>query len=176
MVISSYVISIIIYILFATMGFLTFGANSNGYILQNYSTNDRLATLSRFGISISIVFTYPLLFVGVRDGILDLQQIPLEQRTSALLRKISVVILFCISLVAAFVTNLTFVLAFGGATIATLIIYVFPTLMLYGTMAQKDSKLTWRQQIEVVLSTCMMLAGIFFGVLGAIMAFQGAKL
>ena len=52
-------------------GFLTFGSASQGLILNSYATGDPLAFLARLGIGMSIIFSYPLNFVGLREGILS---------------------------------------------------------------------------------------------------------
>jgi hypothetical protein len=44
-------------------------------ILNNYATKDALISLSRFAVAVSLVFSYPLLFVGTREGIFDLIQV-----------------------------------------------------------------------------------------------------
>ena len=51
-------------------GFLTFGSASQGLILNSYATSDPLAFVARLGIAASIIFSYPLNFVGLREGIL----------------------------------------------------------------------------------------------------------
>jgi hypothetical protein len=53
-------------------GYLTFGGASQGLILNSYATSDPLALLARLGICASIIFSYPLNFVGLREGVLDL--------------------------------------------------------------------------------------------------------
>lgn len=60
------------FITMMSFGFLTFGANSKGLILNNYASNDALAKVCRLAIGASILFGYPLTFVGARDGILSL--------------------------------------------------------------------------------------------------------
>jgi len=55
-----------------TAGFATFGAASSGLILNNYAVGDSLATLARLGVGLSIIFSYPLNFVGLREGLLSL--------------------------------------------------------------------------------------------------------
>ena len=54
---SSFGISIFIYAAVSAMGFLTFGANSSGLILNNYSTKDILFAFSRFAVALSLVFS-----------------------------------------------------------------------------------------------------------------------
>ena len=51
-------------------GYLTFGAASQGLILNNYATSDPLAFIARLGIGMSIIFSYPLNMVGLREGVL----------------------------------------------------------------------------------------------------------
>jgi amino acid permease len=71
-VVSAYTISALIFIVVSATGFLTFGSISDGLILNNYSTQDNIMTLSRAAVALSLVFTYPLPFVGLRDGVLAL--------------------------------------------------------------------------------------------------------
>jgi hypothetical protein len=41
----------------SAMAFLTFGANCDGLILNNYSTKDLLISASRFAVAISLIFS-----------------------------------------------------------------------------------------------------------------------
>ena len=50
---SSFSISAVMYVVIASFGYLTFGGNSSGYILNNYSPYDPLATISRLAIGVS---------------------------------------------------------------------------------------------------------------------------
>ncbi len=50
--------STVLYILIMAFGYLTFGGNCDGYILNNYSVEDSQMTVSHFFISFSILFTY----------------------------------------------------------------------------------------------------------------------
>jgi len=60
----SFGISALYYIFVTAFGFLTFGANSAPYILDSYSTHDALASISRSCVSFSLIFTYPIIFMG----------------------------------------------------------------------------------------------------------------
>jgi amino acid permease len=71
-VIMAYTISAFLFIIVSATGFLTFGSISDGLILNNYATNDSLMIWSRAAVALSLVFTYPLPFVGLRDGVLAL--------------------------------------------------------------------------------------------------------
>jgi len=50
------------------VGFATFGKASQGLILNNYANTDAVMGFSRIAVFVSIVFSYPLAFVGLRDG------------------------------------------------------------------------------------------------------------
>merc|ERR1712060_11125 len=102
----SYAISIAFFVLIASFGFLTFGKNCSGLILNNYSTKDLIVTLSRFAVAISILFSYPLAFTGVRDGILDILQIRSKDRSTKLLNKLTLGILSIVTALALKVKDL----------------------------------------------------------------------
>ena len=50
---SSFGVSAVLYMAISSFGFLTFGGNSSGYILNNYSPWDPLATASRLAVGLS---------------------------------------------------------------------------------------------------------------------------
>ena len=53
--------SILLYSVISGLGFLTFGAASNGLILNNYSTKDVLMGFSRIAVALSVIGRYALL-------------------------------------------------------------------------------------------------------------------
>jgi amino acid permease len=53
-------LSALVYVAIASAGFLTFGGNSDNYILNNYSPRDPLATACRLLVGISTLTTYPM--------------------------------------------------------------------------------------------------------------------
>jgi amino acid permease len=75
---TSFGFSAVINIIIASSGYLTFGGSCDGYILNNYSPQDPLATLSRLAIAVSTLLSYPIAFMGYRDGILVRNQIYLN--------------------------------------------------------------------------------------------------
>jgi amino acid permease len=163
---ASFFFSALTYICISSLGFLTFGENSAGFILDNYSYRDPLATISRFGIALSVIFAYPLLFQGGRDGLWDI----LGQRdTSSLERRTTtVVLLTTVTLLAIFVNDLTFVLSFGGATLSSAIIYIFPPLMFQALVLNCTCLRTYRTNWEIKESEVMMWIGGAIGLCGAV--------
>ena len=136
---ASFGISIALFAAITALGFLTFGSNASGLILNNYATSDVLASFTRIAVAISIVFSYPLNFVGLRDGVLDMANIPTGKRNNALLNKVTVALLAMVTGLALKVKDLAFVLGFGGATLGNALIYVFPPLMFRAAVKKMDA-------------------------------------
>lgn len=53
-------LSALVYMGIAGAGYLTFGGNSDSYILNNYSARDPLATACRLLVGISVLTIYPI--------------------------------------------------------------------------------------------------------------------
>lgn len=169
MVNASFILAAITYMCISSLGFLTFGANSAGFILDNYSYRDPLATLSRFGVALSVIFAYPLLFQGGRDGLWDLLGLSSTSNNNALARRITTILLLAtVTWLAIFVNDLTFVLSFGGATLSSAIIYIFPPLMFQSLVLNCTCVRTYRTNWEVKESQIMMWVGGLLGVCGAV--------
>ena len=142
--------SSIVYIAIACLGYLTFGGNSSSYILNNYSPYDPLATLCRLAVGVSTLTTYPvrkmgahieghmrnhdpnhivpaqIVFIGCRDGVLDVLDVPPERQTSRNLDMLTVVMLSFMTFIAIFVTDLGLINAVGGGSLATCIVFIVP--------------------------------------------------
>lgn len=169
---SSFAISIATFVVMAAFGFLTFGVNSNGFILNNYSNKDVLMGLSRVAVAVSLVFSYPLAFSGCRDGVLDLAKVPVGSRTNGLLNKVTVAILSAVTWAALTVKDVSFVLSFGGATLGNALIYVYPALMFRGAVKKMGATATKALKREVKFAMANAGLGIGMGLIGAKMALK----
>jgi amino acid permease len=165
----SYLISILMFLSVASLGFLTFGEASSGLVLNNYSTSDKLMSVSRVAVALSLIFSYPLAFGGVRDGVLDFAKVPVAKRTDRFLNMLTLGLLAIISCMAYVVRDLTVVFAFGGATWGNALIYLFPTFMLM-QCAKKMPQL----KKEVPIAAATGLLGLMMGVIGTIRAVKSA--
>ena len=151
------------------MGFLTFGASSSGLILANYSTKDTLMSVSRLAVAISLVFSYPLAFVGARDGFMDLFKLKKDSMKTS--NTVTVGLLSAVTLLALVIPDVSFVLAFAGATLGNCLIYIFPGLMFRGAIRNlKNPTKTQKREVGVALTSAVIGAGL--GVMGAIKAVQ----
>jgi amino acid permease len=155
--------SVTLYALVSAFGFLTFGAASNGLILNNYSNKDVIAGLSRIAVAISVTFSYPLIFVGCRDGMLDLFKV--RKRDNALLNKVTIAILAAVTLLASQLQDLGLVAALGGATFGTALVFCYPTIMFLKSQKKRTA--------ETLPAAAIGILGLLMGVVGTVLSLKG---
>jgi len=168
----SFGISAIYYVFVTSFGFLTFGASCSGYILDNYATTDVLASISRSCVSFSLIVTYPIIFMGFRDGILDVLAVPRELQTAMNLNVLTVFLLFVITVLATVINDLGAVVAVGGGTLGTIVVFIVPTLMFCRAIERLGGQASLAQKREVHLAKGLMGLGIFIGVVGVFLALR----
>ena len=156
----------------AALGFATFGKASQGFILSNYSSKDGLIGISRIAVAFSLIFTYPLVFVGCRDGFLSLLKVPKEKQTDAYLNKLTIGLLTIITIAAFNLKDLSFLMAFGGATLGNGLIYVFPAMMFNSVVKKMGDSAPAALKNETYFATFSMVLGLTVGVIGATMAIK----
>ena len=107
--------------------------------------------------------------MGVREGLLDLFQV--KNRTNKVYNTVTVTALSAITYAALKVKDVSFVLAFAGATLGNALIYVFPAYMFRGTVA-KMTNASAKLKRESNLSHVMAAAGVIMGAIGSTMAIK----
>jgi amino acid permease len=152
--------SVALYSVITALGFLTFGAASNGLILNNYSTQDFLMSLSRIAVALSVTGSYPLLFDGTRDGLMDLFKVTKEKRNNSLFNKITVGVLALTTVVASKMTDLGLVASVGGATFGTALVFIYPTIMFIKSQQGKP------KTNETTFAKVIAVLGVIMGVIG----------
>jgi hypothetical protein len=187
-VFQSYGIAIFLMLLIASMGYLTFGNHCQSVILNNYSTQDTYMSFSRWAIVISLIFSYPLAFVGVRDGIYNILHI--DRTAYRYTNQITTVLLLSIiTFIASVMKDIRIILSLGGATFGTLLSYVFPAIMVIGlankqkehatinkikTKSKKniDDESSFPSPNQVRFSYVTAILGIAMGIVGTTKAIQ----
>lgn len=168
------------YMLVMWVGFLTFGQSSTGFILNNYATNDALATIARVAIGAGILCGYPLTFTALRDGFLDLLGVDRPQQRDALSLPVTAGILTLITAVALVVKNVGSVVGFSGALIGATLIFVMPAVMNICNMNSEHSRiaasatpqqgqhqqLSLKRVLEYLLNVLMAISGVAIAVIG----------
>merc|ERR1712086_1145695 len=97
--------------------------------MGNYATSDPLAGVARIGIFLSVLFSYPLAFSALRNGLVSLLNI---SPTPMQMDGLTVFLLTGVTLAALVFSDLGFVVAFGGAVLASLVAYILPAMMHLG--------------------------------------------
>jgi amino acid permease len=168
---TSFGIALVIFVTVASFGFATFGTNCAGLVLQNYSTSDSLMSVSRVAVTLSILFSYPLAFVGVRDGILDLVKWPASKRKNNVLNVVSVILLTIITAMAYHLRDLRTLLAFNGATWGNAVIYLLPCYMFASCVKNKlPERADLQAEMPRVIATGLI--GLCMGVIGTTLAIR----
>lgn len=141
--------------------------NSASFILNNYSSRDPLAIVSRLAVGISTLTAYPIVFHGVRDGVFDVLEIPFAEQRREKSRQVTYVMLAVLTLTAIFISDLGLINAVGGGLVTTPIVFVFPTLMYKAAANMKLDGSSSEHRIEIGFASVLTLIGIFIGVVGA---------
>jgi hypothetical protein len=117
---------------------------------------------------------YPIVFFGVRDGCLDMFEVPASAQTPSTIRSLTLVLLSMLTVTAVFVTDLGLINAVGGGLVATAIVFVFPTLMFHkaiqkvaGDALGAGGRNLRTESKEVLLAMAMTAVGVVIGVIGA---------
>jgi len=157
-------------------GYLTFGGASQGLILNSYATTDPLAFIARLGICASIIFSYPLNFVGLRDGVLNMLGMS-DQASKSSVHIISSLILLCaMNGLALFLKNLGLVVSVGGAALGSSLVYIFPALMFIQATRQKEAALAAKGESLPAARRNEMYANYGLVGLGVSLAIVGVKM
>ena len=120
--------------------------------------------------SLQILLRYPLAFVGCRDGLLEMMKVPKEERTDAKLNNLTIIMLGAITATALKITDLSFIMSMGGATLGNALIYVYPALMFRSAVKNLGDEATSAQKAEVYVAMAFAALGILMGCIGARMA------
>ena len=111
----SFGICIALFAYITAIGFLTFGGHSAGLILNNYASTDAWMSVSKVAVAGSLIFSYPLVFTGCRDGVLDLIGVSAERKSQdRVLNVTTILLLTVVTLLATALKDVSFVLALAG--------------------------------------------------------------
>lgn len=111
-------------------GFFTFGGNSGGVILNNFSTLDKEATICRFLNAIWVIGGYPFLILACRGEILELWKLKTNFKATWQHDKlITALLLLCVTGFAMIVSDAGMIIALSGAVMGSVLVYIFPSLL-----------------------------------------------
>ena len=159
----------LISVMIMSFGFLTFGGNSSGLILNNYSNVDLGATLCRMITALSLVGSYPIFLRGIKTAFVDLAYggRDIGKKHDKILTK---VILGSVTALSMILRNAGFMVSFTGAVMGSAIIYVFPPIMYLRSTERRISlgsmMKTKRVRLERAASRVLICLGVLMGVVG----------
>lgn len=131
MVSTSYALLTALYTITMVAGFSTFGTACHGNILLNYHSADALAILGRVATGCSILFGYPMIITGTREGLIRCSssfgypQLGHDKNHATLVGTILTVV----TLVSCLVPEVSLVVGVTGATLGSAIVYLCPPLI-----------------------------------------------
>ena len=161
--------AISLFIFIMSIGFMTFGGNSLGFVLNNYSNKDPLATVARFAIGLALITGFPFTFSALRDGILDLAKLKDTARNNAFY-PITISVLSLLTGLALVLKDVGFVVSISGAMFGCAVMFIIPAIMNIANIKQSEKKynmqLTSGQKFEINANYGMMLTGIAMAIIG----------
>ena len=129
MVRTAFSILTVLYVIIMVSGYNTFGKSCMGNILLNYHPSDSLAWLGRVATGFSILFGFPLVAAGAREGIAGtaagLGYAGLAKHHVPLV----VALLTLVTVVAVTVQDVSLVVGLTGAAMGSLIVYIIPPII-----------------------------------------------
>merc|ERR1719265_449817 len=149
-------------------GYATFGHYCQGTVLNNYAEDDFVADIARVGMGLANVFSFPLMFSGLREAVLALivWLAPWMEDVTAYIsfqNSLSALLLAAITFMAVIVTDASLVVGLVGSICGSATIYVIPCFLYAKACAHAQLQ---RNAAEIVvvrmigfLGICQMLAG-----------------
>ena len=149
------------------LGHLTFGDVTRSNLLLNYAEGDALAVLGRVATALSILFGYPLAFVGLRDSVGGLcrhwPQTLGWAAAPAARGPLTVGLVAAATTAAVLLTDIGLVVGLTGAVMGSAIVYVVPACIFLRAAELSGAKLP---RATKAAATALVPLGAFLGVLG----------
>jgi len=159
----------VMFVFMMSMGFLTFGGSSSGFILNNYAPNDILAGFARLAVGLTLITGYPFNFTALRDGIMDLFKMDHISR-SKYLSIITIGLLGVVTGLSMVLKDVRFIVGITGALFSSLLMFVVPAMINLNNNKSKSIQAQIGYQelssSEVVLNKGMIILGVFMSILG----------
>ena len=173
MVNTSYAILAMIYVTTMCAGYYTFGDTSRGNILLNYHPKDMLAFLGRLATGFSVIFGFPLVSNGAREGLKNASMALGFPAVSNPKNHVSVVLSMLImsSILAILVSDIKVIAGFSGAAMGSFLVYMCPPLV-YTNIVRKyygEDSLEYKRGR---LSLLFVPFGCFIAVMGVAMTYN----
>ena len=176
MVLTAYTILATIYVTTMCAGYKTFGDTSRGNILLNYHPKDMLAFLGRLATGFSVIFGFPLVSNGAREGLKNASSALGYPAISDPKNHVTLVMTMMTmsSIVAILVDDIKIIAGFSGATIGSFLVYMCPPLV-YTKILEKYFGKDSLEYKSGRRSLAFVPFGVFIAVMGVAMTYNSIK-
>uniref|UniRef100_A0A7S2FA48 Amino acid transporter transmembrane domain-containing protein n=1 Tax=Octactis speculum TaxID=3111310 RepID=A0A7S2FA48_9STRA len=140
MVNNGFAISVAIFAAVMASGYATFGSACQGLILNNYAPGDPLAFAARVAVGGAIVCTYPLVFDGLRVGVLSITKREDSVKFPNARSRTHAALLTAVTALAVLVKDVGFVSSLSGALFGSILIYVVPSILYLSSRSGLEDK------------------------------------
>jgi len=174
---SAYTILTLIYVTIMCAGYATFGDACKGNILLNYSSNDILSTLGRVSTGLSIVFGFPLISNGAREGLKNASSaLGVASISDPRNRTVLVTVLLIITtLLSIVLSDIKLIAGLTGALMGSSLVYICPAIIYTRVVAQLHGKGSDAYRVAK-RNIAFIPFGIFTAIMGIIMTLKNTIL
>ena len=162
---TSYLSAALIYIGTIALGLTLFGVKSASFALNTFSSLDPLGTLARFAFGTSVLASFPLIFLSMRNWFVNqaVQRVP----KIGGIKRVSSLLLILISFLASRFTDIGVVGSVAGGILGSSMMFVFPPIM-YIRALQKKAALEGERapRFVIILNSVLMVLGGLLGIIG----------
>ena len=161
----SFSVSVVAFIIMMSLGYLTFGGATAGFVLNNYANNDVLATVARLAIGSALLTGYPFTFTAMRDGILDIAKATPEKR-AAVTKPLNIGLVITVTILAILLKDVALLCPFRGALFGSTLMFMVPSwIRIQNLKKLSNGVLDKSNKMEVVLNYFVMVMGAGMGAL-----------
>eukprot|EP00002_Diphylleia_rotans_P011786 TRINITY_DN2319_c0_g2_i1.p1 TRINITY_DN2319_c0_g2~~TRINITY_DN2319_c0_g2_i1.p1 ORF type:complete len:461 (-),score=102.55 TRINITY_DN2319_c0_g2_i1:4-1386(-) len=157
-IVASLAIISCLYLLIGVPGYLAFRADVEDDILTNLDEDKPWNVVAKFGLVLTIVFSYPLVVFATRSSLHSFL-FPTKASTIDRLRVLTLVLATISLVVAIFVPDVSVVFSFTGSSFGVMIVYILPAAMTLHLSRLPYTHPSNRRAF------CILVAGIVFGLL-----------
>ena len=174
--IGSTIIVFVLYLLASVCGYLEFGADTDGDILNNYPSNSVVPAVARIFLLIAIVCTFPIAYFAVRNNLHTIfcQQLHFHSFKlrlvygflSSLTPRTAVSVLIATCTVSCFAASVEDVIGLNGSLFGSLIMLVIPGLMyLYCSTGSIWKPSRFASLLLTIFGVCVCIGGTYLRIL-----------
>lgn len=162
----------ILYVTAMIVGYQTFGSSTQSVITQSYAQTDMLMNVARLCIGISILASFPIMFSGLREAVVQLLTDVAGLNCSEVWKQniITLVMVTIIALLTQLLTDPGVVVGLVGAVCGITCIFLLPCT-LYAAALSVDV-MAHNVRLQLMLTWIFRLLGVFLMVGGVYATFK----